>query len=57
VRGAQAKRRYRAQWFDSHSGTWIDAGTLTAGPRCYIDLPAYPSDDDWALKLALQYTS
>jgi len=53
VRGALADQKYAASWFDPRNGAWIDAGVLTVDPRCHIALPEFPSDDDWALKLAL----
>jgi hypothetical protein len=53
VRGALADRAYRAQWLDPRTGTWIDAGTLRADPRCHVALPSFPTEEDWAIKLKL----
>ncbi len=53
VRGALADRDYRASWYDPRTGTWVEAGTLRADPRCAIALPTFPSEDDWGLKLKL----
>jgi len=30
------------------------SGRLKANPRCWIELPDFPSNDDWGLKLAAQ---
>jgi hypothetical protein len=53
LRSALPDRSYRAQWFDPRTGQWSDAGTLTADQRTYVQLPAKPTSDDWALKLVL----
>lgn len=56
IRGARLNARYRAQWFDPRSGTWQDAGpgTLQSGPTGIIDVPDYPGDTDWGLKLTME---
>ncbi len=54
IRGARLNTGYRAQWFNPRDGTWQDAGTLHSGPTGIIDLPEYPSDTDWGLKLTVQ---
>jgi len=53
VRGARYERAYRATWFDPRTGAWINAGVLMSSPLCEIALPPFPSEGDWALKLAL----
>jgi hypothetical protein len=53
VRGALPDRTYGAQWFDPQDGAWIEAGQLDSGQLCYIALPAFPDEGDWALKLRL----
>jgi hypothetical protein len=53
VRGALPDRTYGAQWFDPQDGAWIEAGQLDSGQLCYIALPAFPGEGDWALKLRL----
>jgi hypothetical protein len=50
--------RYRASWFDTRRGKWIDGSVLTANPSGDIALPGFPdncdvSKTDWALKLKL----
>ena len=56
VRGARLSSSYRAQWFDPRHGTWQDAGkgVLRSNQIGIIDLPDYPDDEDWALRLILQ---
>ena len=48
--------KYKAQWFNTRTGVWIDAGVLKADPGGDISLPDFPdhsevSKNDWALKL------
>jgi hypothetical protein len=56
VRGARLNSSYRARWFDPRKGTWQDAGNgvLHSNQIGIIDLPDYPDDEDWALRLILQ---
>ncbi len=53
VRGARVSSVYRAQWFDPRNGTWMDAagGTVQSNNIGEIQLPDFPSDMDWGLKL------
>ena len=51
VRGARLSTQYRAQWFDPRAGLWQDAGTVRANQIGIIQLPNFPSDNDWGLKL------
>lgn len=53
LRGVQPEAGYRARWFDPRSGEWHDAGggTLRADNIGEIVLPAFPTDEDWALSL------
>ena len=53
VRGTRIDSRYRAQWFDPRNGTWSDAGSgeLESNTIGIIDLPEFPSDTDWGLRL------
>lgn len=55
IRGAQPQATYQAQWFDPRTGEWSKAGNglLKANVWGWIQLPDFPSDDDWGLKLAL----
>ncbi len=54
VRGARLMSIYSAQWFDPRDGTWKDvgSGTLQSNNIGEIQLPDFPSDADWGLKLS-----
>ena len=56
IRGARLNTQYRAQWFDPRNGSWQDAsrGMLHSGPTGNIELPDYPGDTDWGLKLTIE---
>jgi len=56
VRGARVMSLYRAQWFDPRQGSWSDVGTgvLAANNVGEIELPDFPSADDWGLSLVYQ---
>lgn len=56
IRGAKLNATYRAQWFDPKNGTWHDQGEglLYSGPTGIIDLPDFPADRDWGLRLILR---
>ena len=53
IRGAKLNSLYRAQWFDPRHGTWSDAGDgrVRASKIGIIELPDFPADNDWGLKL------
>lgn len=51
IRGARLRTAYHAQWFDPRTGAWQDAGTLQSSAIGIIQLPEFPSDADWALRL------
>ena len=53
IRGAKLNAKYRAQWFDPRTGKWLNAGTgeLQSGPTGIIQLPEFPVDTDWGLRL------
>jgi hypothetical protein len=53
IRGAKLNSTYRAQWFDPRSATWQDAGsgTLQSSRIGIINLPDFPADNDWGLRL------
>ncbi len=55
IRGALPQSDYRAQWFDPRTGQWSAAGVglLRANQWGWIQLPDFPSADDWCLKLTL----
>jgi hypothetical protein len=55
IRGAAPLAVYRAQWFDPRSGSWSNAGTgtLKANVWGWINVPDFPTADDWGLKLTL----
>jgi len=55
---AQSGATYRAQWFDTRTGRWSDAGSepISSDASGRIALPRFPGDEamsqtDWALKL------
>ena len=55
--GALANGKYSAKWFDTRKGIFIDvkpSGQLTADDNGTITIPAYPSDNDWALSLLMK---
>jgi hypothetical protein len=53
IRGALRRTAYQAQWFDPRTGVWSKAGegNLQANQWGWITVPAFPSADDWGLKL------
>ena len=53
IRGARLNSVYRAQWFNPRNGTWMDAGNgkLMSNEIGIIELPKFPEDVDWGLKL------
>ena len=55
VRGALPQRAYQADWFDPRCGSWQPAGggLLRADAVGRIELPPFPTADDWALRLVL----
>lgn len=53
VRGALRLTDYAATWFDPRTGEWIAAGVLTSSVDGQLDLPAFPSEGDWATRLTV----
>ena len=53
IRGAKLNGAYRAQWFDPRNGSWQNAGTgiLRSSQIGTIELPDFPGDTDWGLRL------
>jgi hypothetical protein len=53
IRSAVPKAIYQADWFDPREGRWmkIGNGTLKADVWGRIELPDFPEDNDWGLKL------
>lgn len=51
LRTAIADASYCARWFNPRTGEWTDAGELQANCVQRIELPDFPSDDDWAMTL------
>ncbi|TKJ33706.1 MAG: hypothetical protein CEE38_20200 [Planctomycetes bacterium B3_Pla] len=54
--GTLSGGRYKATWFNTRTGEWIDANALRADSSGKISLPNFPSDSgvsktDWGLKL------
>jgi hypothetical protein len=53
VRAARPQSTYRAQWYDTRKGAWLEAGAgwLKSNVLGVIALPEFPSDTDWGLRL------
>ena len=53
IRGALLSATYRAEWFDPRAGAWMDAGggRVRSDVNGIIDLPDFPADNDWGLRL------
>ncbi len=54
--GTLSGGRYKARWFNTRTGEWIDANALSADSSGKISLPNFPGDSgvsktDWGLKL------
>ncbi|MBS1854720.1 MAG: DUF4038 domain-containing protein [Acidobacteria bacterium] len=56
VRGAALNSTYRAEWFDPRAGTWspVGGGTLKSSAIGIVQLPDFPGDADWGLRLVLE---
>lgn len=56
VRGAALNSTYRAEWFDPRAGTWspVGGGTLKSSAIGIVQLPDFPGDADWGLRLTLE---
>jgi hypothetical protein len=52
IRGARLNSLYKADWFDPRTGTYASAGTLRSSVIGIIQLPAVPTNADWALRLS-----
>lgn len=59
IRAARLNAAYKADWFDPRNGTWrkIPGGVLHSGPTGIIDLPDFPEDRDWGLRLQIDETA
>jgi hypothetical protein len=53
VRSARRGSAYTATYYDVRTGQWIERGTVEADEFGVLDLPAKPTEDDWALVLAV----
>ena len=53
IRGALPHGKYQAQWFDPRAGAWRAAGNgiLQSSSTGILELPDFPSDADWGLRL------
>ena len=53
IRGARLNSLYGAQWFNPRNGNWQDVGngTLVANKIGIIQLPDFPDEKDWGLRL------
>lgn len=58
IRGARLNSVYRAQWFNPRNGIWLDAdkGKLVSSKIGIIQLPDFPGDTDWGLRLIYEGT-
>jgi hypothetical protein len=54
VRGARLNSTYRAEWFDPRTGSWQDAARQRSSATGIINLPDFPGDDDWGLRLTYE---
>jgi len=56
IRGARLNSAYRAQWFDPRDGTWrnVGVGTVRSSQIGIIQLPDFPGDTDWGLRLIMR---
>jgi len=56
IRGAKLNSVYSAQWFNPRNGTWMDAGNgkLMSSEIGIIELPKFPENVDWGLKLVYE---
>jgi hypothetical protein len=52
IRSAPPLWTYSLRWFNPRTGEWTDAGNVRANVSGRVDLPAAPSDDDWAFTLS-----
>jgi hypothetical protein len=54
IRGAKLTSIYEAKWFNPRNGEWSAAagGMLTSNNIGEIQLPDFPSPEDWALRLS-----
>lgn len=56
VRYAIHDATYRLKWFNPRTGEWFDDQdhkTVKADQMCRIQLPEYPSNEDWGMSLVL----
>jgi hypothetical protein len=55
LRGARLNTEYRAEWFDPRNGKWtpVGNGTLRSNQIGIVQLPDFPSDTDWGLRLTV----
>jgi hypothetical protein len=53
MRGGRLNSTYRAQWFDPRNGSWHNAGSgaVRSNQIGIIELPDFPGDTDWGLRL------
>ena len=56
IRGAKLNGIYKADWFDPRHGTWQPAGNgkLPSSRIGIIMLPAFPTENDWGLRLVYE---
>jgi len=58
IRGARLNSVYRAQWFNPRNGIWLNAdkGKLVSSKIGIVQLPDFPGDTDWGLRLIYEGT-
>ena len=56
IRGARMNSVYRAQWFNPRDGSWMDInnGKLASSVTGVIQLPPFPEELDWGMKLVYE---
>lgn len=59
IRGARLMAVYRAKWFNPRTGEWSDVadGSVKSNNIGEIQLPDFPSAEDWALSLAFDHSA
>jgi hypothetical protein len=59
IRGARLNTDYRAEWYDPRQGTWqnVGRGTIRSSVIGIVNLPDFPGDADWGLRLTANPTS
>lgn len=51
IRGALLNTDYRVLWFNPRNGSWQGAGVVRSSPTGTVEIPDYPTGEDWGLKV------